>query len=352
VIADRFDKRTILFVVQGLSFAVSGTIGLLIATGHVEVWHLYLQVAAQSGLAAVDAATRQAMFPTLVPRAHLVEAVTLQSTAARSAGLIGPAIGGFVIAGLGEAAPFLVNGATSLVLILALAAMRDVPSEAAERRSFRADLAEGFHYLWRSPTLRGLLQMEFVFSLFRINPVIVTIIASERLRVGPEGVGGLLAAEGVGAVVGVAALVAIGSPRRPGRYVILGTVAYAASLVVFAVAGAYAIAFAALVISGFWDASIMVTRNSVMQLEAPGRMRGRVMANLGMVSRGTAPLSQTQSGLLVEAVGAPLALVAAAVALSTNAVGTAATNPVLRAFSTTTAVEAEHVAEPEDTAPG
>ena len=116
VVVDRLDQRRLLFTTQGLSLIASLSLGILISAGVVEPWQVYLEIAAQSAILAFDAATRQALFPRLVPRSLLPEAVTLSVTAARSSAFLGPAIGGFMIAGLGVAAPFYANALTYLAL--------------------------------------------------------------------------------------------------------------------------------------------------------------------------------------------------------------------------------------------
>src|SRR5262245_37040311 len=112
VAADRFDQRRMLFVTQSLGLIASLSLGLLILSGRVEVWHVYSQVAIQSAIDSFDGAARQALFPRLIQRSHLSEAVTLSAAAGRISTLVGPVVGGVAIATAGVAAPFLINAAT------------------------------------------------------------------------------------------------------------------------------------------------------------------------------------------------------------------------------------------------
>lgn len=330
VIVDRVDHRKLLFTTQGLSMVASIVLGLLIAFGTVELWHVYLQVAVQSGITAFDAAVRQALFPRLVPRSLLSEAVTLQVTAARSAAFVGPAIGGVAIATLGEASPFLLNGISFLVLMGAAILLRDIPPlPVRAAATFRRELGEGLRYILHTPVLRGLLQLEVVFSVFSINAVLITIIGRQVLGVGPEGLGGLLSAPAFGSLAGLAAVLIFGQTERQGRFTLSCTFIYATALVVFGISGQYVLALAALAVVGCMDVLMTVTRNTIMQLSAPGHMRGRVMANMRIVTGGIAPLSETQSGLVSGAIGGPMAAVAAAMALIVAAALTAKSNPAL-----------------------
>jgi MFS family permease len=334
VIADRVDQRKILLATQATSLVLSLGLGLLVVTGQVELWHIYLQAAAQSAVFAFDMTTRQALFPRLVPRARIVQAVTLQSLAGRTSAMIGPAIGGIVIATLGVAAPFLLSTITNLVLMAGVAWMRRVPQVAARAAaSIRTELVEGLRYMLATPVLAGVLKLEIVYALFQMNPVMVTIIGRDVLGVGPEGLGALLAADGVGALVGIAILLTVGPRARPGRFVIVTTMAYAGALVGFAAAREYAVAFAALVLAGMFDTLVATTRNSIMQLVAPPEMRGRVIGNHGLVVRGLPPLAQAQSGFVAGLIGGPWAIVAASAALAAGSIVAGRTNRALMRWS-------------------
>jgi MFS family permease len=334
VVVDRVDQRKLLFLTQFLALLASLALGLVIVSGAVEPWMVYLEVMAQGAITAFDAATRQALFPRLVARSELPEAVTLTVTAARTAALVGPLIGGVAIATWGVAAPFLLNGVTFLALMLAVVLMRGIPPLPERVRStFRAELAEGIGYMRRKPVLNGLLRMEIVFNIFCINNVIIAIVGREVLGVGPTGLGGLLAAHALGSLIGVGSVLAFGQTQRQGRFTLVCSVAYAGALLVFSQSTSYVLSFIAITASGFMDVLMTVTRNTIMQLTAPGEMRGRLMANMRVVTGGIGPLGETQSGVLSALVGGSRALVIAATALAASAAIIARTNPTLWQFN-------------------
>jgi MFS family permease len=316
VIVDRVDQRRMLFATQAISMALSLALGILVLTGHLALWHLYVQLAIQSAIQAFDAGVRQALFPRLVPRDQLGDAVTLTITAGRSAKFIGPVLGGVAIAQLGLASPFLVNSASFLVLMGAVAAMRAIPATASsEKQGFRGELAEGVRYLWRSPVLRGLLLVEIVFGILQMNEVMVTIIARDVLFAGPEGLGLLLSAAALGSILGLVTLISVGQSRHQGRFVVWSIAAYVVGLLAVAATPGFALTFVALTALGLLDSLVTVTRHSIMQMTAPGEMRGRVMANMGTVTNGVSPLAQAQSGALAAAVGASRAVAISAAVL-------------------------------------
>jgi hypothetical protein len=226
------------------------------------------------------------------------------------------------------------NAVTFLGFMGAVLLMRNLgAAERPERSSFRGELMDGLRHILESQVLAGLFKLEIVFDIFQVNAVIITIIGRDVLGVGPEGLGGLLSAEALGSVFGIGFLLALGQSRRQGRFNILCTVCYAATLVALALSKSFVLAFTALAISGFFDSLISVTRSSVLQLAAPVGMRGRVMANLGTVSRGLGPLGQVQSGGLAAAFGGPAAVLGSALILVVNAILTVRTNPTLWRFS-------------------
>ena len=143
----------------------------------------------------------------------------------------------------------------------------------------------------------------------------------------------LLSAPALGALVALLALLTTGHMRRQGRVVISCVFAYAIGLALLAVSQVFVVSFAILAVLGFLDGYSTVTRHSVVQMAAPPRMRGRVMANMGVITRGTGPLSEAQSGVLAGAIGPPATLLAGTMVLMLAALGTARFNRILWSFS-------------------
>ena len=334
VLADRVDQRRLMMATQAVTAGLSLLLVLLVVTGRVELWHVYVQVALQASVHTFDQAARQSLFPRLVPRRLLPEAVTLSAMAGRSSMLIGPAVGGLLIGAAGEASPFLVNAFLDLALIAAAALITGVvPRAPVEGSSMRSELVAGFRHVADVPILRALLSLEVVYHLFHLNGAMIAIMARERFGVGPEGLGGLLAAPALGALVGVVTLLAVGLVKRQGRFNIVCSFIYAGALVAFALAPSYPIAVVILVGVGMLDSLVGVGRQSIIQLVTPGRMRGRTMANTRMVTGTSGELAQTQSGLLAGLFGASTALTIAAGTLTAGAVVVARLSPELWNFS-------------------
>jgi MFS family permease len=334
-VADRVERRRLLLITQSSSVVTSLVLGALVVTGQVAFWHIYLINLVNATIAAFDAPGRQSLFPTLVPRGQMQNAITLNSMLFRTSNLVGPAVAGVLIARVGVAAPFFVNAASYFAIIFGLLAMRipRVISGPLPRGSIREDLVGGLRYVRASTILPLILGIEATLSIFGHNQALVTIFARDILGAGAEGLGVLLSAIGAGAIAGMVLLVVVGDVRRKGLFMIFAGVAYAVALLVFAWSRSFELSVAVLVLLGFADATWGTMRNAIAQLAAADAYRGRVMSLIVIVSRGLTNASQVQTGVITALVGAPGAATIGALAVGAVVVTVAARAERLRHFS-------------------
>lgn len=338
-VADRFPRRPILFMTQ-LGFLTNALVlGTLVATGIVAPWHIYLISFLNATLNAFDVPTRQALFPSLVPRKQVAAAVTLNAVASRSGNLVGPAVAGLVMALVSNAAPFFLNAASYLALVAALLAMRmpSLPGPARATLPLPRHLAEGVSYALGHRVLLPLLVLEGLASLFGHNTALLTIFARDVLQTGPEGLGLLRAAVAAGALVGMATLVFAREVRRTGVLMLIAALGYATALGTFALSGSLALSLAALAALGLADALWSATRNVAAQVVCPEAMRGRIMSLVVLVTRGTTHLAELQAGALIVALGPAGAALTGAAVIAGGVTLTAIRRPALRHFSTAAA---------------
>jgi MFS family permease len=313
-IADRVPRRPLLLFTESTMLVASLVVGLLTLNGALQFWHLYILNVLSGTLSAFSVPSRQALFAGLVPRSAMQSAVTLNSLAVRAGGLIGPSVGGIALAFGGNALPFFINAASFLGILFALAAMR-LPRLDGEISSPRPPLArgmtEGVGFVWRSAPLRVVLGLELVSGLFGHNSTLLTVLARDVLKTGPEGLGLLLSAIGAGALLGMGLMVAF-QVRQLARLIVT-------------VGGLYAVLWAAVALSPWlWLSAILlfalgttdglwsVSRNTLAQLLVPDALRGRVMSVVMLVTRGGSQLGTVQAGVLVGLIGAPAAVLAGA----------------------------------------
>lgn len=305
-VADRVERRRLLLITQSSSVVTSLVLGTLVVTNQVAFWHIYVINLVNATIAAFDAPGRQSLFPTLVPRGQMQNAITLNSMIFRSSNLVGPAVAGLLIARVGVASPFFVNAVSYFAIIGGLLAMR-IPAVSVRpgSGSLRSELVGGLRYVRASNILPLVLVIEATLSIFGHNQALITIFARDVLGTDAQGLGLLLSAIGAGAIAGMILLVVLGDVRRKGTFMIGAGVLYAAMLLVFAWSRSFELSVAALALLGFADATWGTMRNAIAQLAAEDAYRGRVMSLIVIVSRGLTNASQLQTGLATALVGAP-----------------------------------------------
>ena len=342
-VADRVERRRLLLITQSSSVITSVVLGTLVVTGQVAFWHIYVINLLNATIAAFDAPGRQSLFPTLVPRGQMQNAITLNSMLFRASNLVGPAVAGILIARVGIASPFFVNAVSYFAIIGGLLAMRIPPVAARRAGSLRSELVGGLRYVRASTILPLILVIEATLSVFGHNQALITIFARDVLGSDAQGLGILLSAIGAGAIVGMVVLVVLGDVRRKGAFMIGAGVLYAAMLLVFAWSRSFELSVGALALLGFADATWGTMRNAIAQLAAEDAYRGRVMSLIVIVSRGLTNASQLETGVATALVGAPGAATIGAVVVGGVVALVAARAERLRHF--TAAAPRRQVAE-------
>lgn len=277
-VADHFERRRVLLVTQSLQGLLALGLGTLTLTGHVQLWHVYAFALVLGCVTAFDAPVRQTFVAELVSDANLSNAVALNSTSYQGARMLGPAIAGVLIAGIGTGWVFIINAASFAAILAALLAMR----QAELHRHARAvrkpgSLVEGFRYVHGRPDLVAVLSMLFLVATFGMNfGVFVASMAVTVFGASAGGFGLLSSMLAIGAMTG-----ALASARREKPRAILLLAGSLALAVLFTAAAAmptYLTFGLALVALGVAQQTFMTTANSTVQLWTEPAMRGRVMA--------------------------------------------------------------------------
>ncbi len=302
--ADRYDRRWMLLWTQVLLGLLALGLGLLDHSGHIQPWHIYLFTFLSSSVGAFDGPARQAMFPSLVPRAALPNAVALNSLLWKGSALIGPSLGGIAISLMGTAGAFYANAASYLVVVIMLLLLRvKAKPEQQRQRHFMSETKEGFSYIIARPVILGITVMEAIASVFGLDHTMLTIFASDVLRVGAHGFGLLQSARGLGAVIGSSIYLAVGQRPHQGRILFVSAILYGIGFALFGVAPTFALALLLMVFIGMTDTVWGASRGTIMQLITPDKFRGRVMGVFQLSNRGLHPLGQVESGLLIPLIG-------------------------------------------------
>ena len=309
VAADRVARRRALYWTQGGAMAVALALAALTTSGTVRVWHVAVLAFAAGTAGAFDIPIRQSLLQDLVGREDLPNAIALNSLAFNGARLIGPALGGLLLAATDEAVVFLVNGLSYLAVLVGLALMRTDPATARKPSdSWIAGVREGIAWVRGSRKARVFLALVSISSVFGLPySILLPVFARDVLGAGAQGLGFLTGATGLGATVG-ALYVAGRGARRRGALVATAMALLGASLVAFALSRTFVLSFALLVLVGAAMIVQMATSNTLLQLLAPEELRGRIVSFYMLAFLGTAPLGSLLAGTLAHALGTPAAV--------------------------------------------
>jgi hypothetical protein len=311
VVGDRFDRRRVMMAsdaVRGLAVALLGALAL---SGHLRLWHVLGLIAVYGAATAFFGPAFDAVVPDIVPADQLVQANAIDQFARPLAlRMVGPALGGLLLAAGGAATAFLVDAATFAVSIGCLlgvrpAAYRDEP-EPAESPSVLADVRDGLRYVRANAWLWAtFVAAAFAYLLF-MGPVEVLLpyLIKNELHAGPGVFGAVLAVGGLGALAAALAVGRLGTPRRSMRFVYLAWTASTLMLAVYAVVGAaWQVMAVSLAFSALESAGTVVWL-TVKQRLVPRALLGRVSSLDWFISTGLVPLSFAVTAPLAAAVGA------------------------------------------------
>jgi MFS family permease len=330
--ADRYDRKRLMLATQLLLALLTFSLGFLDHTGHIEAWQIYVFTFISGAVGTFDGPARQALFPALVPRAVLPNAVALNSLLWKGAALLGPSLGGVAISAMGTSGAFYANGVSFLVVVIALLMMR-TPSPAAERRrDFLGETKAGFSYIRSQPIILGLCVMEGISSLFGLDNAMLTILARDVFQVGAAGFGFLQSARGFGAVIGSSLFIALGARAAQGKSLLISALLYGGGFALFGLAPNFTLALALLALVGATDSIWSAARSTMIQLITPEKFRGRMMGVFQLSNRGLHPLGQLETGLAVPLLGAREATIAGGIVVLVTTLVTAWRIPAIGSF--------------------
>jgi MFS family permease len=338
VVADVWDRRKLMLATQTASAFIAALLAWLAFTEVAALWPIYALSALGSAAGAFDNPARQALVPMLVPREHLPNAISLNTIALQAASVCGPALGGLLIATTHVGWAYFANAVSFLVVIAALLSMRGIdgrpPTDAGTTNevSLRAAL-EGLQFVFRSPTIRSTMLLDFFATFFSSATALLPIFAQEVLGVGARGYGWLYAAPAVGSLLASAVMVpAVERIERRGITLIWAVVSYGCATVLFGLSRSFWLTFACLAATGAADTVSTVIRNIVRQLETPDRLRGRMIGVNMVFFMGGPQLGELEAGLVAQWAGATVSVVSGGLGCLVAVAIIVAATPALRRY--------------------
>jgi MFS family permease len=313
VLSDRWNHRQTLLVTQALSMLQSFLLAILTLTGTIHIAHIIALSLFQGIVNAIDSPTRQAFVPEIVERKEsLINAIALNSSMFNGARLIGPAIGGVLLASVDAGYCFLIDGISYVAVLLALIAMRLKPKPSTASQSsltfatIMQHLKEGFVYAFGFAPVRSILIMVGLVSFLGINfAVVLPIFSNEILHGNANTLGLLMAASGVGSLIAAVQLSLRRGVRGLGQLVAIAPIIYGLGMIAFAASRSIWLSTLLLAVIGFGSLLQSASSNTIIQTLVQDEMRGRVMSIYIMSFLGMISFGNLFQGTLISFIGAP-----------------------------------------------
>jgi MFS family permease len=256
-----------------------------------------------------DLPARQALIPSLVPREHLANALSLNIIVWQMATIVGPTLGGVLIAWRQSAdVVFMIDALSFGAAILALVLMRTRHIVASNRPVSIGAAVEGLRFVRRTPILFWTMALDFVATFFAGAMTLLPVFAKDILDVGPAGLGMLYAAPSVGAVVMGLIMATLGNVRQQGRTILWAVAAYGLCTIIFGVSTSFVVSCLMLAGVGTTDTVSMVIRNTLRQHLTPDELRGRMVSVTQIFFAGGPQLGEIEAGLVAQLLGASVSV--------------------------------------------
>jgi MFS family permease len=311
--SDRYSRWKLVTLTQTLSLLQALGLGLLTISGRVQVWHVLAFAFMLGCINAFDMPARQSLIIHMTSKDDLLNAISLNSALFNSARVIGPAVAGLVVAAVGEGICFLLNAVSFLAVIFSLLAMRLPPFVREVKDSPWSHLVDGFRYAYRHRQVRGVLWMMAATTIGGMPAVVLMpFFADDIFHKGSLGLGLLMGAMGVGAVIGT--LVLAGNMKVAGlpRVIAYSAASSGICFLMFASSTWFYLSLLIMPLIGFSTMRQMAAANTLIQSLIPDEYRGRIMALYAMTVVGLGPFGSLAAGAMAHHYGARITVMAGA----------------------------------------
>ena len=331
VVADRMDRRTLLWITQVSQALLGLLLAIIVAADVAQVWHFAVIAMLASVAGAFDQPTRQAIVPALVPREDLRKAIALHAVVFTGGALLGPAIAGLLVPVIGAAGVLFINAASTLPVFVALALLNLPPFKPRPREAVWKSVRDGLRFAFSRELIVLVLLVSAVASLFgRSFQQLAPVFAREVLFADVTGLGWLIAAPGLGSVIGAFVVAGVNWLPANGRLAGIAVAGYLAALVGFAVSTSLGLSLVLLVLVGLLITVFSACVRTMLQLEATEAYYGRVMSLNTITFIGLSPVGALVIGSIAETVGIQAATLIGAAVVATVFAAVWLARPTLR----------------------
>lgn len=309
-IVDRLDRRTVLMSTQSVLAVSATTLGLLTITGNIEYWHILTLAFTNGCLMALDAPARLSLVSELVPKEDLANGIALNATAFHSARIVGPALGGILLQQFGAGWCFLANGMSYLAILAALSTI-PLPKRLPKTNggTVMQDLSEGLNFVRARPELSSLILHISLLGMFGFSYMtLMPVMAADELKVSERGLGELFSSIGIGSLFGLLLMARLARAGLQTNMVVIAANLFGLLVIGFSQVDSPLIAKVLLAFVGLTAVTQMANTNTILQLAAPDRLRGRVVSLHVWALNGPAPFGAVMIGAFAEEYGARAAI--------------------------------------------
>ncbi len=310
VIADWYDRRSILLIAKTGSATANFALAFLILSGQIELWHIYVQAFGKGMFNAMDQPARQSLIPSIVAPRHLTNAVALNSASMNTMRIVGASVAGLMVAFVGFGLTFLVSAIIFLGAVYFTYRL-NVPTHVRHGKrnlgNALVSFKEGLKYGWATPSIRWVILLALVYFMFGMSymQVFAPLFAKDVLDIGERGFGFMMSVTGLGGVIGALTLATL-NPRRHRGFAVMGVMAtFGVMLILFTLStftGIVVLSFVMIMMIGMFQTPFNSLANSVLLDSAPAEMRGRVMALISL-DRSVITVGATLAGFTAHALG-------------------------------------------------
>lgn len=332
--ADALDRRKLLIITETALLLFSTTLAVVTFTGAVSVWWIYGLTALTSAANAFENPTYRALVPSLVPRKHLPNAISLNTLNWQTASVIGPGLAGMLIALIGVQGVYILDAFSYCAVIISILLMHHRATVRSGQKVSLEAAMEGLRFVWKQKILISSMLLDFFATFFGMATTLLPIFATDVLHVNEIGFGVLSASTAMGATLAsfILAWFQLSRVRHPGIILLIAVFFFSFFTILFGLSTSFPFSVLCLALVGVSDTVSMVLRQTISQLVTPDEMRGR-MQSVNMIFFASGPqLGEVEGGIVARWAGAPFSLISGGIACAILVLGVAIFSRQLRNY--------------------
>lgn len=312
LVADKVDRKKLLIFAQGAQLILAIVLFYLTISHLINPWIIYAILVLVSIAQSFSIPARQSVLPHLVPKEYFMNAVSINALQFQGATMIGPAIAGFLIGGIGVPAVYLINVISFLFFIVAVFSLNvALQKHDADEVEFNMEsIKEGVKFVVKTPILYTTMILDFCATFFGTATILMPVFAQDILHVGPKGLGLLYSSPAIGGVLAGVLISGVHSKiKHQGKAIIYSLVLYGLATIGFGLSKIFPISIFFLILVGFGDMVSTIIRNTIRQVITPDHLRGRMASVMRIFFQGGPQLGDVEAGFLAKAVGGSVSVV-------------------------------------------